>query len=97
MLLCSHPTKKGPANVKGVNNVGLWDIDPQRIVIPVLHCPMGLVDKVLESIKVWVNLDVEDFQDEEATTLEVNTNSPKTNTKLQLQATSKPSKHQPLP
>ena len=66
MLLCSHPTKKGPANVKGVNNVRLWDIDPQRIVIPVLHCPMGLVDKVLDSIKVWVNLDVEDFQDEEA-------------------------------
>ena len=40
---------------------GLWDIDPQRIVVPILHCPMGLVDKVLESFKNWVNLAVENF------------------------------------
>jgi hypothetical protein len=64
MLLSSHPTVKGPPNYKGVNGPGLWNIDPQRIIIPILHCPMGLVDKVLESFKQqWVNLEVEDFND----------------------------------
>lgn len=65
ILLHSHPTKKGPPNYQGVNSSGLWDIDPQRIIIPVLHCPMGLVDKVLESFQHWVNLEVENFQDAE--------------------------------
>jgi hypothetical protein len=65
MLLASHPTRKPPANYFGVNCVGLWDINPQRIIIPILHCPMGLVDKILESFKHWVNLDVEDFNDNE--------------------------------
>jgi hypothetical protein len=65
MILNSHPTRKGPANYKGINGPGLWDIDPQRIVIPILHCPMGLVDKILESFKQWVNLEVEDFKDVE--------------------------------
>jgi hypothetical protein len=64
MLLSSHPTRKGPPNVSGVNGSGLWDIDPQRIIIPILHCPMGLVDKILESFKGWVNLEVEDFHDD---------------------------------
>ena len=45
--------------------MGLWDINPQPIIIPVLHCPMGLVDKILESFKHWVNLDVEGFNDDE--------------------------------
>jgi hypothetical protein len=67
MLLAAHPTKKTPPNVRGVNNAGLWDIDPQRIIIPVLHCPMGLVDKVLECFKNWVNLDVEDIRNDAAT------------------------------
>jgi hypothetical protein len=58
-------TTKSQVNVMGVNRKGLWDIDPKRIVVPVLHCPMGLVDKVLESFKDWVNLEVEDFHDEE--------------------------------
>jgi hypothetical protein len=65
MLLASHPTRKAPPNYKGVNGPGLWDIDPQRIIIPILHCPMGLVDKILESFKHWVNLEVEDFKDGE--------------------------------
>jgi hypothetical protein len=56
--------KRPPANVNGVNSNGLWSIDPQRILIPVLHCPMGLVDKVWESFKHWVNLYIEDFHDE---------------------------------
>jgi len=59
MLLAGNPTKKPPTNVNGANSTGLWDIDPQRIIIPIPHCPMGLVDKILESFKNWVNLDVE--------------------------------------
>jgi hypothetical protein len=55
--------KQGPANYKGVNAAGLWDIDPQRILIPILHCPMGLVDKVLEAFKKWVHYEVEDYHD----------------------------------
>jgi hypothetical protein len=65
MLLANNPNRKAPANFNGVNSKGLWDIDPQRIVIPILHCPMGLVDKILESLKHWINLDVEDFKDDE--------------------------------
>jgi hypothetical protein len=56
--------KKNKANYKGVNSLGLWDIDPQRIIIPILHCPMGLVDKLLETFKAWVNMDVEDYHDD---------------------------------
>jgi hypothetical protein len=63
MVLVNNPTRKAPPNYKGVNGQGLWDIDPQRIVIPILHCPMGLVDKILESMKAWVNFDVEDYHD----------------------------------
>jgi hypothetical protein len=65
ILLNSNNQRKGPPNYKGVNGKGLWDIDPQRIVIPILHCPMGLVDKVLEQFKKWVNYEVEDFNDAE--------------------------------
>ena len=65
MIQASHPKRKAPPNHKGVNGAGLWDIDPQRIIIPILHCPMGLVDKVLESFKHWVNLEVEDFSNVE--------------------------------
>jgi hypothetical protein len=61
ILACSHPTKRSPANIMGVNSPGLWNIDPQRIIIPILHCPMGLVDKVLEAFLAWVNLEVEHF------------------------------------
>jgi hypothetical protein len=64
MRLSSLP-KKPPANYKGVNCAGLWDIDPQRIIVPILHCPMGLVDKILESMKQWVNLNVEDYHDDQ--------------------------------
>lgn len=64
LLVQNSTSAKPPANSKGVNSQGLLDVDPQRIVIPILHCPMGLVDKILESFKAWVNLDVEDFRDE---------------------------------
>jgi hypothetical protein len=65
LVMADSQRKNKPANYYGVNGAGLWDIDPQRILIPILHCPMGLVDKVLESFKQWVNLDVEDFNDDE--------------------------------
>lgn len=55
--------KNPPANYKGVNCSPLCDIDPKRIIIPVLHCPLGLVDKVLESFKAWVNLEAENLND----------------------------------
>ena len=65
MLIMLDPKRRTPPNYQGVNGKGLVDIDPQRIIIPILHCPMGLVDKVLESFKNWVNLEVEDFHDNE--------------------------------
>jgi hypothetical protein len=37
-------------NVDGVNNAQqLIPVDPTIILVPILHCPMGLVDKVLSS------------------------------------------------
>jgi hypothetical protein len=64
MHLKAAPNKM-PPNYKGVNCTGLWDIDPQRIMVPILHCPMGLIDKVLESFKLWINLQVEDFHNDD--------------------------------
>jgi hypothetical protein len=64
MVLSAAPTKT-PPNFKGVNGPGLWDIDPQRVIVPILHCPMGLIDKILETMKVWINLHVEDLKDDE--------------------------------
>jgi hypothetical protein len=58
-----------PPNYRGVNGPGLWDIDPQRVIVPILHCPMGLVDKVLETMKLWINLDIEDLKDDESNTI----------------------------
>jgi hypothetical protein len=63
LLVANRNRRAAPPNYMGVNAVGLWDIDPQRIIIPILHCPMGLVDKVLESFRNWMNLEVEDFRD----------------------------------
>jgi hypothetical protein len=66
LVMADQQRKNKSANYYyGVNGAGLWDIDPQRILIPILHCPRGLVGKVLESFKQWVNLDVEDFNDDE--------------------------------
>jgi hypothetical protein len=33
--------KEKPTNEKGVNCSGLLDIDPERIIVPILHCPFG--------------------------------------------------------
>jgi hypothetical protein len=51
----------------GVNSKGLLSIDPQHIIIPILHCPMGLVDKTLETFKHWVNLEVENYYEDAET------------------------------
>ena len=53
--------RKDVRNYKGVNCLGLLDIDPQRIVIPILHCPMGLVDKVLMHFKAWTIYEIENL------------------------------------
>ena len=52
-------TNKAIRNCHGVNMIGLLDIDPQRVIVPVLHCPMGLVDKALESFKDWTIYEAE--------------------------------------
>ena len=52
-------SRKSVRNYHGVNCVGFLDIDPQRIIVPILHCPMGLVDKVLVKFKEWVVFEVE--------------------------------------
>jgi len=52
-------TNKSIRNHKGVNTLGFLDIDPQRIIVPILHSPMGLVDKVLETFKAWAIWEVE--------------------------------------
>jgi len=56
-------TSRGIRNVQGVNSIGLLDIDPQRIIVPILHTPMGLVDKVLEVFKAWTVFEVERLPD----------------------------------
>jgi hypothetical protein len=71
-MTLSATQRKPPPNYRGVNGAGLWDIDPQRVIVPILHCPMGLVDKVLESIKLWINIDVEDLKDDDNNTIRSN-------------------------
>ena len=52
-------TSRGVQNHKGVNSLGLLDIDPRRIIVPILCCPMGLVDKLLATFKDWTTHEVE--------------------------------------
>ena len=47
-------TQKNCKNVNGVNRKFLLSVDPKRIIIPILHCPMGLVDKVLQYFMTWI-------------------------------------------
>ena len=63
--LATCQTKLKPANHHGVNTHPLLDVDPARVIVPILHCPMGLVDKILESFKAWANLHVEILPPEE--------------------------------
>jgi hypothetical protein len=52
-------TKQTINNVKGINSQFLLPIDPIKIIVPILHVPMGLVDKVLEHHLHWLQLNVE--------------------------------------
>jgi hypothetical protein len=52
-------TKQRISNVKGINSQFLLSIDPIKIIVPILHVPMGLVDKVLEHHLHWLQLNVE--------------------------------------
>lgn len=56
-------TQKSTRNHRGMNNIGLLDIDPQRTIVPVLHRPMGLADKVLETFKCWTIYEIEKLPD----------------------------------
>ena len=46
-------------NHNGVNQVLLFDIDPQRVLIPTLHAPMGLCNKLIPSMTAWLQLHAE--------------------------------------
>ena len=45
-------------NVDGVNNRRMLPLDVTKVLVPILHCPMGLVDKLLESFTDYVWKDV---------------------------------------
>ena len=45
--------RKSVNNEHGVNCVGFLDIDPQRTMAPMPHCPMGLVDEALVNFEAW--------------------------------------------
>ena len=45
-------------NVLSVNAPKLLPIDPEKIIVPILHCPMGLINKVVEKHFDWVVMDV---------------------------------------
>jgi hypothetical protein len=45
-------------NILGVNSKPLLPVDPARLIVPILHCPMGLVDKLLEVFSDWVYFNV---------------------------------------
>ena len=41
-------------NVDGVNNFPLIPVDVTKVIVPILHCPMGLVDKLISSFLDYV-------------------------------------------
>jgi hypothetical protein len=47
---------KSDKNAKGVNSPTLLGIEPDHVLVPILHCPMGIVDKLLESFILWIYL-----------------------------------------
>jgi hypothetical protein len=51
-------TKQTINNVKGINSQFSLPINPIKIIVPILHVPMGLVDKVLEHHLHWLRLNV---------------------------------------
>ncbi len=41
-------------NINRVNNKRMLPLDVAKVLVPILHCPMGLVDKLLESFTDYV-------------------------------------------
>jgi hypothetical protein len=54
-------SQKGKANKTGVNTRTLLNIEPSHVLVPILHCPMGLVDKILETFSYWAYVHVLKF------------------------------------
>jgi hypothetical protein len=52
-------SSKKPQAVGGVSIYPLLDVDPQKIILPTLHCEIGLLNKYNESFEAWVQLRVE--------------------------------------
>jgi hypothetical protein len=53
-------------NIKGVTEAMLLPISSlSKILVPTLHCPMGLIDKFLESFLGWAHMDVIQLTKEE--------------------------------
>jgi hypothetical protein len=53
-------------NIKGVTEAMLLPISRlSKILVPTLHCPMGLIDKFLESFLGWAHMDVIQLTEEE--------------------------------
>jgi hypothetical protein len=50
LLKCLHrsQTNKSLKNIDAVNNHQLLSTGANNVLVPILHCPMGLVSKVLE-------------------------------------------------
>jgi hypothetical protein len=44
--------------IDGVNNKRMLLLDVTKVLVPILHCPMGLVNKLLESFTDYVWKDV---------------------------------------
>jgi hypothetical protein len=57
LLKCSHKSRTSTSlkHVDGVNNFPLIPADVTKVIVPILHCPMGLVDKLITSFLdcVW--------------------------------------------
>jgi hypothetical protein len=41
-------------SIDGVNNFTLIPADVMKVIVPILHCPMGLVDKLITSFLDYV-------------------------------------------
>jgi hypothetical protein len=56
--------KTAPTYKFGVSMYPLFKINPERIVIPLLHCEMGLLNKFNEWFQDWILLWVEELPEE---------------------------------
>ena len=59
-----HGHKKSLNNIHGVNSKRMLPVEPNKIIISELHCPMGLVDKWEEHIMEWIALNCMNVKEE---------------------------------